>query len=58
VRLGDFGKPGNCFERQLAHLDRQYRASPSGAVPEIEALFDWLKAQNFARRAYEPVADD
>lgn len=44
VGLGDFGRPGNYFERQLARWGRQYRASPSGAVPEIDALHDWLAA--------------
>lgn len=42
VGLADFGKPGNYFERQLARWDRQYRASPSGKVPEIETLHAWL----------------
>ncbi|TVQ54762.1 MAG: phosphotransferase family protein [Rhodobacteraceae bacterium] len=44
VGLGDFGRPGAYFERQLSRWDRQYRASPSGRAPEIEALFDWLRA--------------
>jgi aminoglycoside phosphotransferase (APT) family kinase protein len=44
VGLGDFGRPGNYFERQIARWDKQYRASPSGHVPEIEALHAWLVA--------------
>jgi aminoglycoside phosphotransferase (APT) family kinase protein len=44
IGLGDYGRPGSYFDRQLARWDRQYRASPSGPVPEIEALFDWLMA--------------
>lgn len=44
VGLGDFGRPGNYFGRQIARWDRQYRASPSGSVPEIERLHDWLVA--------------
>ncbi|TFL16878.1 phosphotransferase family protein [Jannaschia formosa] len=44
VGLGDYGRPGDYFGRQLARWDRQYRASPSGPVPEIGALFDWLTA--------------
>lgn len=43
VGLGDYGRPGNYFERQLARWGQQYHASPSGAVPEIEALEDWLR---------------
>ncbi|MEQ8365879.1 MAG: phosphotransferase family protein [Roseicyclus sp.] len=44
VGLDDFGKSGSYFERQLSRWDRQYRASPSGSIPEIETLFDWLTA--------------
>lgn len=42
VGLGDFGRPGNYFERQIARWDRQYSSSPSGPVSEIEAVRDWL----------------
>jgi aminoglycoside phosphotransferase (APT) family kinase protein len=42
VGLGDYGKPGNYFERQLARWHRQYAASPSGPLPQIEDLHDWL----------------
>ena len=42
VGLGDFGRPGNYFERQIARWDRQYRASPSGPIPQIERLHGWL----------------
>ena len=42
VGLADYGRPGSYFERQIARWDRQYRASPSGPIPEIEAVFDWL----------------
>ena len=44
VGLGDYGKPGDYFTRQIGRWDRQYRESPSGPIPEIEALFDWLIA--------------
>jgi aminoglycoside phosphotransferase (APT) family kinase protein len=44
VGLGDYGRAGSYFDRQLARWDRQYRASPSGPIPDIEALFDWLTA--------------
>lgn len=42
VGLGDFGRPGNYFERQISRWDRQYRGSPSGPIPEIERLHRWL----------------
>lgn len=45
VGLGDYGRPGNYFERQIARWDRQYRASPSGPVAQIEALHAWLVEQ-------------
>jgi aminoglycoside phosphotransferase (APT) family kinase protein len=45
IGLADFGRPGSYFDRQLARWDRQYRASPSGPVAEIDRLFDWLTAQ-------------
>jgi len=42
IGLGDFGRPGTYFERQITRWDRQYRASPSGPVPAIERLHAWL----------------
>lgn len=44
VGLGDFGRTGNYFERQIRRWDRQYRASFSGPVKPIEDLHTWLKA--------------
>ncbi|MDU8913319.1 phosphotransferase family protein [Aestuariicoccus sp. MJ-SS9] len=44
VGLGDFGKPGNYFERQITRWDRQYRGSPSGPIAPIERLHGWLGA--------------
>ena len=44
VGLGDYGKPGNYFARQLERWSKQYRASvatPSDAVSDIMA---WLAA--------------
>ncbi len=40
--LGDYGKPGNYFERQVARWTKQYRASETEHMPEVEALIDWL----------------
>ncbi len=40
--LGDYGKPGNYFERQVARWTKQYRASETEPMPEVEALIDWL----------------
>lgn len=44
VGLGDFGKPGTYFHRQIARWNRQYRASPSGPIERIEHLYSWLVA--------------
>ena len=42
--LGDFGKPGNYFERQVARWTRQYRDSQTDDLPEIERLIEYLPA--------------
>ena len=42
VGLGDYGKPGNYFERQVARWSTQYRASQTDDLPEIERLIEWL----------------
>ncbi|MCA0010950.1 phosphotransferase family protein [Mesorhizobium sp. B292B1B] len=43
VGLGDFGRPGNYFERQLARWTSQYRASETGAIADMDRLIDWLE---------------
>ncbi|MDX1499390.1 MAG: phosphotransferase family protein [Woeseiaceae bacterium] len=40
--LGDFGVPGNYFERQVSRWSRQYRASETDPVPSMDALIEWL----------------
>jgi len=40
--LGDFGKPGNYFERQVARWTRQYRDSETDYLPEMERLIAFL----------------
>jgi len=35
-RLGDFGKPGNYFARQVDRWTKQYRASETQHIPEVE----------------------
>jgi aminoglycoside phosphotransferase (APT) family kinase protein len=42
--LGDFGKPGNYFERQVARWTRQYRDSQTDELPEMERLIEYLPA--------------
>jgi len=40
--LGDFGKPGNYFERQYDRWSGQYRASEMRRIDAMEALMSWL----------------
>lgn len=42
VRLGDYGKPGNYFARQLNRWTGQYRASELEKIPAMEELIGWL----------------
>ena len=42
--LADFGKPGNYFERQIGRWSKQYAASMTGPIAEMDALMEWLPA--------------
>ncbi len=42
VGLGDFGKPGNYFQRQIGRWSKQYRASETETIAEMDRLMDWL----------------
>jgi len=42
IGLGDFGKPGNYFARQVDRWTKQYRASETEHIPEVERLIEWL----------------
>ncbi|HYC55637.1 MAG TPA: phosphotransferase family protein [Candidatus Binatia bacterium] len=43
VGLGDYGKPGNYFERQIARWSKQYQLdSEAGRVPAMDRLVEWL----------------
>jgi aminoglycoside phosphotransferase (APT) family kinase protein len=44
VGLGDFGRPGNYYARQISRWSRQYEASRTDDIPEMDALMDWLPA--------------
>lgn len=44
VGLSDYGKPGNYFERQLGRWTKQYRASETGTIQDMETLLRWLPA--------------
>jgi len=42
IGLADFGKPGNYFARQVDRWTKQYRASETQHIPEVERLIEWL----------------
>lgn len=42
--LGDYGKPGGYFERQVGRWSRQYRDIALDPLPEMLELIDWLAA--------------
>jgi aminoglycoside phosphotransferase (APT) family kinase protein len=44
VGLGSFGKPGNYFERQIGRWSKQYLASQTETISEMDRLIDWLPA--------------
>ncbi|MEP2717820.1 phosphotransferase family protein [Pseudophaeobacter sp.] len=44
VGLADYGPPGNYFERQLARWTKQYRASETDKIPEMDELIQALEA--------------
>jgi len=46
--LGDFGKPGSYFERQLGRWTSQYRSSETGAVADMDRLISWLESNLLA----------
>jgi aminoglycoside phosphotransferase (APT) family kinase protein len=40
--LEDFGRPGNYFARQISRWTRQYEASRTVDLPDMERLIEWL----------------
>ncbi|MFO1376085.1 MAG: phosphotransferase family protein [Steroidobacteraceae bacterium] len=42
IGLGDFGKPGNYFARQITRWSGQYVASRTQDIPEMDRLIAWL----------------
>jgi aminoglycoside phosphotransferase (APT) family kinase protein len=44
VGLGDYGKPGNYFERQLGRWTKQYEAAQTDDVEAMRNLIAWLPA--------------
>jgi aminoglycoside phosphotransferase (APT) family kinase protein len=44
IGLGDYGKPGNYFERQIGRWSKQYELSKTDAIPAMDELLRWLPA--------------
>ncbi len=42
VGLSDFGRAGNYYERQISRWAKQYRASETEHIAEMNALMEWL----------------
>lgn len=42
IGLGDYGKPGNYFERQVGRWSKQYRASEIDPIPAMDRLMAFL----------------
>ena len=44
IGLADYGKPGNYFERQIGRWSKQYLASVTEPIAEMDRLIEWLPA--------------
>jgi aminoglycoside phosphotransferase (APT) family kinase protein len=42
--LGDYGKPGNYYARQIARWSRQYAAAKTDEIAAMDRLMEWLPA--------------
>ncbi|MCB4365167.1 phosphotransferase family protein [Hydrogenophaga taeniospiralis] len=42
IGLEGYGKPGNYFERQIGRWSKQYVASITQPIPEMDKLMEWL----------------
>ena len=44
IGLGDYGRPGNYFTRQIDRWTKQYRASETEKIEAMDRLIEWLPA--------------
>jgi aminoglycoside phosphotransferase (APT) family kinase protein len=58
IGLGDFGKPGNYFARQIDRWTKQYRASETETIAAMDRLIDWLPAHAPASEATTLIHGD
>lgn len=41
--LNDYGPQGSYYQRQIDRWTKQYRATETGPIPDMDALIDWLQ---------------
>lgn len=58
VGLGDFGRPGNFMERQVARWTKQYMAAETDPIAEMRQLIDWLPRHTPAQERVSVVHGD
>ena len=58
IGLGDYGKPGNYFERQIGRWSKQYRASETETIDSMDRLIEWLPRNIIADDASSIVHGD
>jgi aminoglycoside phosphotransferase (APT) family kinase protein len=58
IGLGDYGKPGNYFERQVGRWTKQYRASEIDPIPAMDRLIAFLPESLPAQSAPRIVHGD
>ena len=58
IGLGDYGRPGNYFERQISRWSKQYRASETEKIESMDRLIDWLPRKIIADDASSIVHGD
>ena len=44
IGLGDYGKPGNYYARQISRWGQQYVAARTDDIPSMDRLMEWLPA--------------
>ena len=44
VGLGDYGRLGNYYERQVSRWTKQYKAAETAVIEPMDTLMDWLPA--------------
>ncbi len=58
IGLGDSGKPGNYFARQVDRWTKQYKASETQSIPEMDRLMEWLPTSVPAQERVSVVHGD